>query len=141
LDEAWSHAIVNQKNNYKAKVLSRFNAYHSEIEVLNGEDISALVPANGTKIVLNDKTFVSLQLPEKRKAIFVELLAEGNYGDYRVFGIKINKAPSDAKLLNLENADQVAIINTLYFNNWEGLIIPFPSRKKNIEKKVPEKIN
>jgi hypothetical protein len=138
LNEEWEQAtIVNLSNNKKIKLLARFNAYHSEIEILGEKEISALFTTDGIEVTLNNKSFVPLKIEKRNKAIFAEILFKGKYNLYKVFDIKIIRAPSDAKLLNLESVDRVEIVNDYYFNENGGEAVQVPKNKKSMKSVLP----
>jgi len=139
LNDSWQQAIITNNSSKNSTILARFNAYNSEIETLKDNTISALLPTNGLFVSLNNKLFTSVQLSNKAKAIFAEILVNKKNKLFKVYNIKINRAPSDAKLLNIESTDKVAIKSTLYFEKNER-IIKFPSSKKDIKEKLPSEI-
>jgi hypothetical protein len=141
LNEEWDQAtIIDKENKKKIRLLARFNAYHSEIEILKEKDIIALYPNEKTSVLLNNRTFVPIKIKDRIKPIFAEVLSKGKYDLYRVFDIKINKAPSDAKLLNVNYEDRVVIVSNLFFKNNDNTISKFPTRKKNIQQQLPPEI-
>lgn len=134
LNENWEQAIIKDKNTSNTiKSLARFNAYHSEIEILKDEKINALLPSDELEVTLNNITFTPLKLENKSKPLFAAIIVDGKQSLYRVYNIKINKAPSDAKLLNLESTDNVVITYDLYLKNGDDKIIKVPSGKKDIK--------
>jgi hypothetical protein len=133
INENWEQAVITDSVSNNVKLMARFNAYHGEIELLRDKTIGALLPVEGIRVLLNNKKFVPLQLQDKSKSIFVEIVVDGNQNLYRKYSIKINKAPSDAKLLNLESADKVVIVYDLYIKNHSGEVLELPLRKKEIE--------
>lgn len=138
INEEWEQATIEDGSNKKRiKLLARFNAYHSEIEILKETDISALYPSEGLKVLLNGKNFVPVSIQKRNKPFFAEILAQGNYNLYKVFDIKINKAPSDAKLLNIESADRVEITFDYYFNEDNGQVKELPTNKRSMRSELP----
>lgn len=138
LNEEWKQATIKYASNQSAsKLLARFNAYHSEIEVLRDENISALLPVEGINVELNGKNFVPLSITKRNKPIFAENLVQGNNELYKVFDIKINKAPSDAKLLNIESVDKVEIVHEYYFLSDDGRVLKLPTSKRAIKSELP----
>ncbi len=137
LNEEWNQAtIFDYENTKKIKLLARFNAYHSEIEILKEKDIIALYPKESLSVLLNNRTFVPVQIKDKNKPIFAEIITKGKYELYRVFDVKINKAPSDSKLLSLGNDDTAIIVSNLYYKKDDLTISKFPSRKKDVLKQL-----
>jgi hypothetical protein len=139
LNENWEQATIIDGNSYKTTSMARFNAYHSEIEIFNQNNISSLFPKQGLKVILNDKTFVSIKLQDKLEPIFGELLVDGKNKLYRIFDIKINRAPSDAKLLNIESIDKVVVISNLFYGTDEE-VLKFPTRNKDIKNTLTPKM-
>ena len=138
LNEEWEQAIITDLSNQKStKLLARFNAYHSEIEVLREDITSALLPVDGIQVKLNGKTFVPIKLAGKNKSIFAEILYEGEKSLYKVFNIKINKAPSDAKLLNMESEDKVEITSNYYYNKDGSQVVELPTSKRSMKSELP----
>ncbi len=131
LNTEWEQAtIFDLMNKRKIKLLARFNAYSSEIEFLTDEEIKSLSPVEGISVLLNDRTFVPFKAKVSAKSIFAEQLFKGNPGLFKVYGVKINKAISDAALLNLENVDKVAITEKLYYQKGDQSMV-LPSKKKS----------
>ncbi|WP_405384584.1 hypothetical protein [Maribacter sp. LLG6340-A2] len=139
LNEEWEQATIsdNAKKTYKS--MARFNAYHSEIEILTDNKVKALVADENLEVSLNERLFTPINLPSKIKPIFAEKLVSGEYSLYKVYDIKINKAPSDAKLLNLESNDKVVIYSELYFMT-KDKIQKVPNSKKESKKLLPNKM-
>lgn len=133
LNEDWEQAIITVSTNNTIKSMARFNAYHSEIEILVDEKVNALLAVEGLEVLLNHRVFVSLRLTNTVKPIFAERLVDGMHSLYRVYDIKINKAPSDAKLLNLESDDRVDIYSELYLKNNDDKIQKVPTNKKELK--------
>ncbi|MDC6404442.1 MULTISPECIES: hypothetical protein [Maribacter] len=141
ISEEWEQAtIIDLSNKKRIKILARFNVYHGEIEILKDKEISALYPTKGIKVQLNGKNLVPLHLGKRNKPIFAEILAQGKYNLYKVFDIKINKAPSDAKLLNIESVDKVEIVHQFYFNREEGQVAELPTNKRTMKSELPSSI-
>lgn len=136
LNDSWQQAVVTNNSSQNSTVLARFNAYHSEIETLNNGTVNALLPTPGIFVTLNNKKFTSVLLDKKTKPIFAEILVNKKNKLFKAYSIKINKAPSDAKLLNIESIDKVVIKSTLYYQKNER-ILKFPSSKKEIKEKLP----
>jgi len=136
LNDSWQQAVVTINSSQNSTILARFNAYHSEIETLNKGNVNALLPTPGIFVTLNNKKFTSVLLDKKTKTIFAEILVNKKNKLFKVYSIKINKAPSDAKLLNIESIDKVVIKSTLYYQKNER-ILKFPSSKKEIKEKLP----
>lgn len=120
LNDELEQAVITDGASNKTKFLARFNAYSSEIEILQQGNTKALLPVVGLKVSLHNKTFAPLKLKDNPKTIFAEVLVDGDYSLYKKYSIKINRAPSDAKLLNLENTDKAVIVSNLYEKNKEG---------------------
>ncbi|MGO4919380.1 hypothetical protein [Maribacter spongiicola] len=129
LNDNWEQATILDKNLNRTTVLAKFNAYNSEIEIFKDDTTSALLPVPGLNVTLNQKKFVAVLIEDK--FVFAEILVEGKNNLYKVYDIKINKAPSDAKLLNLESTDRVVITSNLYYEK-DGIINEFPISKKDI---------
>lgn len=139
LNEDWEQATIKVNTNTTVKSMARFNAYHSEIELLIDNKVSALLPAEGIAVVLNNRVFTPIKLPHKTKPIFAERLVYGHNSLYKVYDVKINKAPSDAKLLNLESNDMVSIISDHYFIV-NDKIQKMPTNKKEFKTKLPVEV-
>lgn len=138
LNEEWEQAVITNLSNQKStKLLARFNAYHSEIEVLREDITSALLPVDGIQVVLNGKTFVPLKIAGKNKSIFAEILYKGEKSLYKVFNTKINKAPSDAKLLNMESEDKVEITSNYYYNKDGSQVLELPTSRRSMKSELP----
>lgn len=138
LNEEWEQGTITDfTNKKKVKLLARFNAYHNEIEILKEKNIIALYPAKGIDVFLNGKKFIPLKLDNKKKPIFAEILVNGKHSLYKVYDINIKKAPTDAKLLNIESVDRVVITSDLYFQEENGNVSKLPSNKKSIKQKLP----
>tara|TARA_R110000868_G_scaffold181341_3_gene422301 strand:+ start:227 stop:886 length:660 start_codon:yes stop_codon:yes gene_type:complete len=135
LNDNWEQATIIDKQLNKTTSLAKFNAYHNEIEILKGNVTSSLIPVTGLTVHLNKKKFAPILIKEKNKNIFAEILVEGKNKLYKVYDIKINKAPSDAKLLNIESVDKVVIISALYFEK-NKQAIKFPTSKKEIKENL-----
>ncbi|MDP5062928.1 MAG: hypothetical protein NWP64_13480 [Maribacter sp.] len=131
LNDNWEQATIVDKNLNRNTVLAKFNAYNSEIEIFKDDTTSALLPVPGLNVTLNEKKFVAVLIEDK--FVFAEILVEGKNNLYKVYDIKINKAPSDAKLLSLESTDRVVITSSLYYEK-DGVINEFPIFKKDINK-------
>lgn len=131
LNDNWEQAIIIDKELNKTTALAKFNAYHSEIEIFKDNITRSLLPVPGLHVTLNEKKFVVVLINEKNKNVFAEILVEGKNNLYKVYDIKINKAPSDAKLLSLESTDRVVITSSLYYER-DGVINEFPISKKDI---------
>ena len=129
LNDNWEQATIVDKNLNRTTVLAKFNAYNSEIEIFKDDTTSALLPVPGLNVTLNEKKFVAVLIEDK--FVFAEILVEGKNNLYKVYNIKINKAPSDAKLLSLESTDRVVITTSLYYEK-DGVINEFPISKKDI---------
>ncbi|PIB29566.1 hypothetical protein BFP75_03450 [Maribacter sp. 4G9] len=138
LNVEWEQAIITNLSNKKSsKLLARFNAYHSEIEVLREDITSALLPVDGIQVKLNGKTFVPLKIAGKNKSIFAEILYEGEKSLYKVYNIKINKAPSDAKLLNMESEDKVEITFNYYYSKDGSQVVEIPTSRRSMKSELP----
>lgn len=135
LNDNWEQATIIDKQLNKTTSLAKFNAYHNEIEILKDNVTSSLIPVTGLTVYLNKKKFAPILIKEKNKNIFAEILVEGKNKLYKVYDIKINKAPSDAKLLNIESVDKVVIISALYFVK-DKQAIKFPTSKKEIKENL-----
>lgn len=139
LEEEWKQATVTDLTNKKAiKLLARFNAYHSEIEILKEKDITALYPKDGISVNLNNRNFTPIKVKNKEKPIFAERLVKGAYNLFKVYDIKIIKAPSDAKLLNLESIDRVEITHDFYYGQQDGDVLEIPTNKRAIKSEMPD---
>lgn len=139
LNEEWEQAVITNEDSDKTTVLARFNVYHGEIEILKNNNVEALIPTEGLKVFLNQRYFVPLQFQDE-KIIFAELLVNGEDSLFKVYDIKINKAPSDSKLLSLESSDTITITNKLYSKSDDGVNIQLPTSKKELEKTLPKKM-
>ncbi|WP_291961436.1 hypothetical protein [Maribacter sp.] len=135
LDENWNQAIITDSQSNKTTSMAKFNAYHSEIEILKDDQVSSLIPVDGLKVFLNNRQFTPISIQDKPKTIFAEILVDGKNELYKVYDIKINKAPSDAKLLSIESTDKVVITTTLYYNK-ENEIIKYPASKRDIKENL-----
>ena len=120
LNDELEQAVITDGASNKTKLLARFNAYNSEIEILQQGNTKALLPVVGLKVSLHNKTFAPLKLQNNPKTIFAEVLVDGDHSLYKKYSIKINRAPSDAKLLNLESTDKAVVVSDLYEKNKEG---------------------
>ena len=121
-------------HNSKQKIVSpvRFNAAVNEIEIQRNGKVMALTPRDGMEVISENRSYSCVKSPTNGKYIFVESLVAGKYNLYDFFEIKVNKAPSDATLLNLEQKDEIEIKSNLYFQIKEGPILSLPKRKKDI---------
>ena len=127
-------------HNTKQKVLlpARYNASFNEIEIKRDGNIVAITPIAGMEVLLDNKSFVNVENPKNRKSVFVQKLAGGNYKLYDFFEIKINKAPSDATLLNIDLKDEIKIKSSFYFQIKDGSIIQLPRNKKDLKNKFDQ---
>ncbi|MDO6471219.1 hypothetical protein [Maribacter sp. 1_MG-2023] len=139
LNDNWEQAIIIDEDLKKTTVLAKFNTYHSEIEIFKDNNSSSLLPVPGLNVTLNEKKFVPILLEGKKKNIFGEILVEGKNKLYKVYDVKINKAPSDARLLNIESTDRVVITSKLYYEK-NGNINDFPISKKDINETIDSQI-
>lgn len=116
----------------KMVVPVRFNVATNEIEIKRKEKILAISPIDNIEILCDTKSFVTVRNPRDGKSMFVQKLVEGNYKLYDFFELKVNKAPADAKLLDLEQKDEIEIKSNLHFQFKDGKIAPLSKRKKDL---------
>lgn len=130
LNEEWEQATVIDVNiNKKVTLLARFNAYTKEIELLKEKNAIALNPIDGVSVILNGKTFVPVKLEDAKKPIFAERLVDGRTNLFKVYDVKIIKAPSDATLLNIDNTDKLTITDKIYYQKDEGKVLEVPTKR------------
>ncbi|MFD2588418.1 hypothetical protein ACFSQJ_15890 [Croceitalea marina] len=124
--------ILFHETKQKMLIPVRYNAATKEIEAKKEGSIVAIGKVNNLEIIFDNKSFVSVKNPKNGKTIFVQRVVNGNYRLYDFFEIKLNKAPSDSALLNVELEDELKIKSDLYFQNENGTIKPLPKRKKDL---------
>ncbi|GMN11249.1 hypothetical protein MTsPCn9_20460 [Croceitalea sp. MTPC9] len=124
--------VLFHETKQKMLIPVRYNAATKEIEAKRDGNIVAIGPINNLEVIFDSKSFVSIKNPKNGKLIFVQRLTNGNYILYDFFEIKINKAPSDSALLNLEQKDELKIKSDLYFQIENGTIKSLPKRKKDL---------
>lgn len=123
-------------HNTKQKILLpvRFNAASNEIEIDRNGNRMAITPSKDMEVLFDDKSFIAIKNPKSVKFIFVQKLVNGSHKLYDFFEVKVNKAPSDASLLSLEQKDEIDIRPNLHFQINDEKIKPLPKRKKDWSK-------
>jgi len=133
-EEFQSGTIIYHNSKQKIFLPLRYNAYTKEIEAKRKNDIVAVSPVEGMEVLLGDKSFVQVLSPQLGKKVFAESLVQGKKSLFNIYDIKVNKAPNDATLLNIENKDEIKIKDSFWFNTDASSPKQVPSRKKELSK-------